>query len=108
MKGMITITYIVLCESDMQKDIGLGEILKSEKIEKAIKSEYGKGLRNLVLSSEDIKAVIRLATQKKTYQCEIEKDDFADALTLAEEDARRRKLVRKTCERIELVDIKTK
>ena len=38
----------------------------------------------------------------------IEKDDFADALTLAEEDARRRKLVRKTCERIELVDIKSK
>jgi len=38
---------------------------------------------------------------------EVSKDDFADLLTLAEEDAKNKKLLKKECERVELVDITT-
>ena len=107
MKGSMIITYKILCQKDTNKEITIEALLNNEKVVKAIKSEFGKGLRNLVLSSDDKAAVLTLATEKELYQFEVSKNDFADILDLAEEDARTRKLLKKECDRVEIVDIET-
>jgi len=103
----MNITYKVLCQKDTNKEITIDALLDNEKILKAIKSEFGKGLRNLVLNSDDKEAVLTLATEKELYQFEVSKNDFADLLDLAEENARSRKLLKKECDRVEIVDIAT-
>ena len=107
MDGKIVITYKVLCQTDLNKDISLEELLLNEKVAKAIKSEFAKGLRNIELSSQNEDASLKAATVKELYTFESSKDDFADILVLAEEDATTKKLFKKDCERIELVDIQT-
>lgn len=103
----MTITYKVLCQKDTNKEITIEALLNNEKIAKVIKSEFGKGVRNLVLSSDAKEALVVLATEKTLYQFEVSKNDFADILDLAEEDARSRKLLKKECDRVEIVDIET-
>lgn len=106
MDGKIMITYKVLCESDLNQEISLKELLENEKISRAIKSEFAKGYRNISLhASEDVKLSIK--TTKQLYSVEVSKNDFADLLTLAEEDANNKKLLKKECSRVELVDIET-
>ena len=107
MKGSMLITYKVLCLKDTNKEITIAALLENEKVLKAIKSEFGKGIRNLVLTSDDKEAVLTLATEKELYQFEVSKNDFADILDLAEDDARGRKLLKKECDRVEIVDIET-
>ncbi len=107
MKGKMNITYKVLCQKDTNKEITIEMLLNNEKVAKAIKSEFGKGLRNLVLNSDDKEALLTLATEKELYQFEVSKNDFADILDLAEENARSRKLLKKECDRVEIVDIET-
>jgi len=106
MDGTIMVTYRVLCDSDFHADILMSELLANEKIAKVIKSEYAKGLRNLSLLAKD-EATLTLETTKKLYTLEVAKDDFADLLSLAEEDANNKKLLKKECSRVELVDIET-
>ena len=101
------ITYKVLCQKDTNQEITIEMLLENEKVAKAIKSEFGKGVRNLVLSSDDKEALLSLATEKELYTFEVSKNDFADILDLAEENARSRKLFKKECERVEIVDIET-
>ena len=101
------ITYKVLCQKDTNQEITIEMLLENEKVAKAIKSEFGKGVRNLVLSSDDKEALLTLATEKELYTFEVSKNDFADILDLAEENARSRKLFKKECERVEIVDIET-
>ena len=48
-----------------------------------------------------------LATEKEFYTFEVSKNDFADLLELAEENAKGRKLFKKDCDRVEIVDIET-
>ena len=106
MTGSMKITYTVLCDNDLNKEVTVKQLLKDEKVAKAIKSAFAPQLRNiemLPLADECLK----IATIKKEYFFEIEKDDFADALTLAEEDAKKRKLFKKGCERVELIDMVT-
>jgi len=103
---MMKVTYTVLCENDVSKEITLDDILKNEKVLKAIKSEFAKGLRNIVLSNRE-NCPISIKTEKKTYELTVSKNDFADLLELAEEDARKHKRLKKGCEGIELVDIVT-
>ena len=103
----MNITYKVLCQKDTNKEITIDELLNNEKVLKMIKSEFGKGLRNLVLSSDDKEALLTLATEKELYQFEVSKNDFADLLDLAEENAKSRKLLKKECDRVEIVDIET-
>ena len=107
MKGNMTITYKVLCQKDTNKEITLEALLNNEKVLKVIKSEFGKGVRNLMLSSDDKTALLTLATEKEQYQFEVSKNDFADILDLAEDDAKSRKLLKKECDRVEIVDIET-
>lgn len=108
MDGKIMVTYKVVCKNDFNLEISLEKLLANEKVSKVIKSEFAKGLRNIDLFTRDIDAKLKLETQKDLYQFEVEKDDFADLITLAEEDANTKKLIKKDCSQIELVDIETK
>ena len=108
MKGTILVTYKILCKADLNKELSLNDLLTNEKIVKIIKSEYAKGFRNLVLNAEPNESIIKIETQKELHTFEVLKDDFADILELAEEDAQNKKLIKKDCERVELVDIETK
>ena len=106
MTGELMINYIVLCEGDLEVSVTLADLLKNETIAKAIKNAFAKGKR-------DIEAVIgdpgsmTIKNKKAVQTVTIPKDSFMDALTLAEEDARAKKLLKKGCERIEIVDIET-
>jgi hypothetical protein len=107
MNGTIMVTYKILCNSDLNKVVSIEELLANEKIAKAIKSEYAKGVRNIELKSDKLDAAISLETTKKLHTFEVTKNDFADILVLAEEDAMSKKLIKKECDRIELVDLQT-
>ncbi len=106
MDGKINVTYKMLCESDIYSEVNLTEILQNEKVAKAIKSEFAKGLRNIVLStSEEIK--IEISTEKELFEFQADKKDFADLIELAEEDAKEHKRTKKGCNGVELVDFTT-
>lgn len=107
MTGELMIKYIVLCDGDLEVTVSMADLLSDEKIARAIKNAFAKGKR-------DIEAVVgepgsMTIKNKKTVQTvTVPKDSFMDALTLAEEDARSKKLLKKGCDRIEIVDIETK
>lgn len=103
---MIKVSYTVMCKNDVSKELSLAEIFANEKVEKAIKSEFAKGLRNLVLSHKEESEVF-LKTEKEVFEMTVSKNDFADLLELAEEDARKHKRIKKECDGVELVDILT-
>jgi len=106
MEGTMKVSYKMLCDGDVYSEVSLAEILQNEKVAKAIKSEFAKGLRNIALStSEDIKIAIN--TDKEIFEFEADKKDFADLIELAEEDARAHKRIKKGCSGVELVDFVT-
>lgn len=107
MDGKMVVTYKLLCKNDFSLELSLGKLLENEKISKLIKSEFSKGLRNIELSTKESETKIYLETQKELYQFEVNKDDFADIITLAEEDVKTRKLIKKDYSGIELVNIET-
>lgn len=105
-EGMIKVMYTVICKNDVSEALSLADILANEKVEKAIKSEFAKGLRNIILShKEDVEVFLK--TEKEVFEVTVSKNDFADLLELAEEDARKHKRIKKECEGVELVDILT-
>ncbi len=108
MNGTILVTYKILCKADLNKTILLEKLLENEKIAKVIKSEYAKGFRNIALLADSSETTLKIETQKELHSFEVSKDDFADILDLAEEDAQNKKLIKKECDRVELVDIETK
>jgi hypothetical protein len=106
MTGELMIKYIVLCDGDLKVTVTLADLLKDEKIASAIKSAFAKGKRDI--EAVIVEAGAMTVKNKKTVQSvTIPKDSFMDALTLAEEDARSKKLLKKGCDRIEIVDIET-
>ncbi len=107
MDGTIVVTYKIVCKSDFNLELTLQKLLENEKIAKAIKGEFAKGIRNIELLTKNNNSKIRIETTKELYQFEVNKNDFADLISLAEEDATSRKLMKKDCSHIELVDIKT-
>ena len=107
MDGKIIVTYKILCQTDLNQDISLEELLLNEKIHKAIKGEFAKGLRNIELYTNSENASLKISTIKEVHKFEVSKDDFADILTLAEDDATTKKLFKKDCDRVELVNIET-
>ncbi len=92
---MIKVSYTVMCKNDVSKELSLADIFANEKVEKAIKSEFAKGLRNLVLSHKEESEVF-LKTEKEVFEMTVSKNDFADLLELAEEDARKHKRIKKS------------
>lgn len=107
MDGTIVVTYKIVCKSDFNLELTLQKLLENEKIAKAIKGEFAKGIRNIELLTKNNNSKIRIETTKELYQFEVNKNDFADLISLTEEDATSRKLMKKDCSHIELVDIKT-
>lgn len=105
MEGKILVTYKILCKSDFNLDITLEQLLSNEKVLKAIKGEFAKGIRNIDVNSKQADCNLKIETQKEVYQFEARKDDFADLVSLAEEDANTRKLLKKDSIGVELVDI---
>lgn len=103
---MIKVSYTVMCRNDVSKEVSLVDILANEKVMKAIKSEFAAGLRNLVLSQKEETQVF-IKTQKEVFEFSASKNDFADLLEFAEEDARKHKRLKKECDGVELVDIIT-
>ena len=95
-----------MCRNDVSQELNLADMLANEKVMKAIKSEFATGLRNLaLLHKED--TVVYIKTQKEIFEFSASKNDFADLLELAEEDARKNKRLKKECDGVELVDIIT-
>ncbi|MCW8822358.1 MAG: hypothetical protein OQK45_09015 [Sulfurovum sp.] len=103
---MIKVMYTVICKNDVNEVLSLADIFANEKVEKAIKSEFAKGIRSLVLSYKG-EVEVFLKTQKEVFEVTVSKNDFADLLELAEEDARKHKRIKKECDGVELVDILT-
>jgi hypothetical protein len=103
---MITVSYTVMCKNDVALEVTLSDLLANEKVAKAIKSEFAKGLRNLTLSASE-EAAVSIKTDKEVFAFTVSKNDFADLLELAEEDARKHKRLKKECDGVELVDIQT-
>jgi hypothetical protein len=106
MDGMIKVSYTVMCRNDVSKEVSLNDLLSNEKVMKAIKSEFATGLRNLALSNKE-ETTMYIKTQKEVHTFTASKNDFADLLELAEEDARKNKRLKKECDGVELVDIVT-
>lgn len=106
MQGKLNVTYHLICENDTYQEITIEELLNNEKIAKLIKSEFAKGIRNLRLSSNSDANII-LSTQKELYSFDAQKKDFADLIELAEEDAKSRKLFKKGCDAVAIVDFET-
>jgi len=107
MDGLIMVTYKILCNADLNKEINIQELLSNEKVVKVIKSEFAKGFRNINLLPKDSTNSLKIETIKELHTFEVDKNDFADILVLAEEDAAAKKLIKKDCDRVELIDIQT-
>jgi len=106
MDGMIKVSYTVMCKNDVNVALTLNDLLTNEKVAKAIKSEFATGLRNLTLIAND-NSDINIKTNKEIFEFEVGKDDYADILEFAEEDARKHKRFKKECDGVELVNIET-
>ena len=107
MDGKIMVTYKILCKNDFNLELTIDKLLSNEKVMKTIKNEFAKGIRNIELFTKNSDCNIKIETTKELYQFEVNKDDFADLISLAEEDANSRKLFKKDCSHIELVNIET-
>lgn len=107
MEGKITVTYAVVCDDDINIAITLEEMLANEKVSSLIKREFAKGARNVLLDHSSATGTLFLSKEKAHHTVTIDKDDFADALTFAEEDAKKRKLLKGKCSRVELLDLRT-
>jgi len=106
MDGMIKVSYTVMCKNDVSVELSLTQLLSNEKVAKAIKSEFATGLRNLALTAKE-NSDVYIKTAKEIYELSVSKNDFADLLELAEEDARKNKRFKKECDGVELVNIET-
>jgi hypothetical protein len=107
MQGKLMVTYSLICDNDTYLEISMKQILENEKLVKLLKSEFLKGVRNLEISSTSPDSKIILSTDKELYTFEAKKQDFADLIELAEEDAKERKLFKKGCDALQIVDFVT-
>lgn len=107
MDGIIIVNYRILCDTDLSIKVSLAELLANEKVYKAIKAEFAKGLRNVDITPSSEDASLSLESTREIHTFEVSKDDFANIVALAEDDAMTKKLFKKDCNRIELVDIET-
>lgn len=106
MQGKITVTYTLICDKDTYKEVTINDIMTNERLVKLIKNEFAKGIRNLE-SYGSGEGKIVLKTQKELYTFEVDKQDFADLVELAEEDARVNKRLKKGCQVVSIVDFVT-
>ena len=106
MEGNMKVIYSLICKNDIHKEVHLSDILKNEKVIKAIKSEFAKGLRNIEVTGTSETTVL-ISSIKEQFELVVNKSDFADLIELAEEDARKHKRIKKECDGIEIIDFVT-
>lgn len=106
MQGKIRVSYTIICDKDTYTEISMQDLLANERIVKLIKNEFAKAIRNLEISAQG-EAKIVLNTKKELYTFEVDKQDFADLVSLAEEDARENKRLKKDCQIVSIVDFVT-
>jgi len=107
MEGQITVTYTIICDNDIHLELPIAEVFSNEKIQNLIRREFAGNSRGIVMDHAKASGTLIVEKEKKHYQLTIDKDDFADALTLAEEDAKKRKLLKAGCTMVELIDLET-
>lgn len=106
MDGKIKVTYTLICDKDTYKEISIKDIVSNEKVVRLLKSEFAKGIRNLETSyTGDAKMILK--TEKELYTFTVDKQDFADLVELAEEDAKANKRLKKDCQVVSIVDFTT-
>jgi hypothetical protein len=71
-----------------------------------VKGGLDRGRKHLVLTKKEEAGVFG-KKKKGVFEVTVSKNDFADLLELAEEDARKHKRIKKECDGVELVDILT-
>ena len=84
MECQVEVQFTVLCENDFNKEISLADLLKSDKVIKAIKSEFCEGARNLAISSGNPEVKININSDKQVHSHIMQKDDIQDILELTE------------------------
>lgn len=107
MEGQVEVHFTVLCDNDFYKEIPLAELLKSEKVIKAIKSDFCEGARNLEFSTSKNDTSVEIVSEKQIHTHIIEKSDIQDILGLTEEYAKSQKLFKGNCNRVELKNFTT-
>lgn len=105
MEGQLKVTYTIICDNDIHLELPVAEVLANEKVLAVIRREFAGGARGIVADLAKTAGTLVLEKEKKQYELTIHKDDFADALTLAEEDAKKRKLLKQGCSMVELIDL---
>lgn len=105
MTGIIEVSYIVE-DLSTKKEIPACDIISSELVQKAIIKELG-GKRNSKLFLDDVSGKILMSSRSESVTFEIEKNDYADALTLAEEDAKSKKMISGN-KVVTIINLKTK
>jgi len=106
MKGQVKVKYKIVCKGDINQEITLEELLQNEKVFKAIKSAYSSGKKEITIAAIG-EGKIKMEAKKEIFELIVDKNDFADLLDLAEEDARKHKRFKGVCQQIELVDYET-
>ena len=106
MTGQVKVKYKVVCKGDINQEIPLEELLNNEKIFKAIKSAYSSGKKEITITALH-EAKVKMEAKKEIFEFLVEKNDFADLLDLAEEDARKNRRLKGVCQQVELVDYET-
>lgn len=107
MQGNVKVSYKVLCDNEKDQELSLSDIFSHANVKKAIKSAFTNGRKNITIDFEkDIK--IAITPERVIHELIISKEDaLMDMLTLCEDDARKKKKVKKGCERVEIVDFET-
>jgi hypothetical protein len=107
MQGNVKVSYKVLCDNEKDQELSLSDLIANVNVKKAIKSAFTNGRKNITISfSDDVKVLI--APEREVHELVISKQDaLMDMLTLCEDDARKKKNVKKGCERVEIVDFET-
>ncbi len=106
MTGEMNVKFKVT-KGNSSKEVKLSEILKSEKVLKAIKSEFGKDVRGGEILVQEVSGKILIEKPVEIYELTIPKKDFMDAITFVEEHAQGKGLLRAKDSQVEIVDIKT-
>jgi len=107
MQGSVKVFYKVLCDNEKSHEIYLNDLLEHNGIKKAIKSAFTSGRKDIDITCSDDDVKIFIEPHRDIHEMIIAKNDIQDMLSLAEEDAKKKRKLKKGCERIDIVDFET-
>lgn len=105
MIGKIIVSYVVEKLDDFN-EMDISDLLKVDSIKKLIIKEMG-AKRTASLDVGKVSGKVIVSNRSEVYTMELDKNDFADALSFAEDDAKNKKRLggQKV---VTLIDLKTK